>query len=281
MDRLAAQFCGHQPGGHAAKRAEGPLGAHSHRNTSVANRRPFRTKAQHAASRRRRRSAKHLAVAADGSCGNLAVNQVHARRADETGHYFVGWLFVESFGAARLQHLAVVQQRDAFGEGQGFRLVVGDVDHGQPEFTLHRLQRLAQPPLGGRLHGGERLIEQHQGHVRAHQRPADGGQLLFKQRKPLGLARQQCRDGQQFRHLTNPAADRSGAPAPIDQRKAEIARHVQGGVEHRKLKHLRHMALGRAGPGDLASVELDGPGARVQKACQQMQQRRFSGPGAA
>ena len=61
-----------------------------------------------------------------------ALQEVHRRRADETGDEEVGWAVVEFQRCPDLLDLAVMKHDDPVGHGHGLDLVMGDIDRVVP-----------------------------------------------------------------------------------------------------------------------------------------------------
>ncbi|MNN81578.1 hypothetical protein D3C81_1984170 [compost metagenome] len=76
------------------------------------------------------------------AAGGFGVKQVVV--ADEAGGEGVHRRGVEGFGIAALDDAPGVHQEDAVGQGQGFFLVVGDEDGGQPQLLLDAADLFAQ-----------------------------------------------------------------------------------------------------------------------------------------
>ena len=64
-----------------------------------------------------------------GFFGQLAVDEVHGRRANETGDELIGRLVVERDRLVDLLDMALVHDHDPVAHGHGFDLVVRHVDH--------------------------------------------------------------------------------------------------------------------------------------------------------
>ena len=121
--------------------------------------------------------------------------------AEELGDEAVRRALVDVPRRRDLQHLAVVEDRDARRERQGFALVVGDENEGRPEFLvepLHFVLHLAAQMFVERRKG---LIEQEDRRLedqRAGQR--DALLLPARQFRPAACARvRQARRARSFR----------------------------------------------------------------------------------
>ena len=128
----------------------------------------------------------------------LAVEQVHRRRADEAGDEQIVGPVVELERRADLLDPAVVHDDDLVGHGHGLDLVVRDVDR-------RRLQPLMQfLDLGAHLHAqlgveiGQRLVEQK--HLRvAHDGAAHGDALALAAGQLARIALEQLRQAEDRR----------------------------------------------------------------------------------
>ena len=98
--------------------------------------------------------------------------------ADEVADELGLGVIVNFIGCADLFNVALVEHGDAVGQGQGFLLIVGDVDGGNAEIPLHLFQLVAQlhPQLGVQI--GQGFIHADDGGAR-HQRAGDGHALLL------------------------------------------------------------------------------------------------------
>lgn len=185
-----------------------------------------------------------------------ALEEVHRRGTDKPGHKEVGRMLVQSEGRGDLLDGAILHDRDAVAEGQGFDLVMSDVDHRRAETGLEPGDFGAHLEAAGGVEIGEGLVEEEQAGA------ADEGAA---KRDALPLAAGQGR---------GPAVETSGEPedlrgvlhAPIGFRAGEmpelqakgqvvIDRHVR--IEGKALEDHRHIAVfggqvvdGLAGDGD-------------------------------
>ena len=140
-----------------------------------------------AASHRCEVSAKSPSRSAPAPATDLDLHQVG--RAEEVGHVGVRGLLVDLARGADLHDPARVHHRQPVGHGQRLLLVVGDVEEGDADAFLQRLQldleRAAQ--LG--VERAERLVEQQHGRVE-HERAGQRDPLLLAAgqlaRPPLG-----------------------------------------------------------------------------------------------
>ena len=197
-----------------------------------------------------RRQAVVAAVQRDGvavdprlAAAHLGRHDVHAGRADEIADKSMRGL-VEQFGRrAALHHAAVMHHHHGIGEGQRLGLVVGDIDHGQVELAVQRLELRAQLPFQFGIDHRQRLVEQHRGDVGAHQAAAERDLLLGVGGQPRRLAVEIGREIEQPRDLGDPRVDLGLRHAAVLQRKCQVLSDRHGVVDHRKLEHLRDIAL--------------------------------------
>ena len=151
---------------------------------------------------------------------------------------------VEQLGRrAALHHAAVMHDHHGVGEGQRFGLVVGDVDHRQVELAMQRLQLGAELPFQLGVDHGERLVEQHRGDVGSHQAAAERYLLLGVGGQPHGLAVEKGRQIKQPRDLADPRLDLGLGHTAVLQGEGEVLADRHRVVDHRKLEHLRDVAL--------------------------------------
>ena len=144
--------------------------------------------------------------------GGTALEQVHARRADEAGDEDVGRVVVDLERRADLLQHAMIHHRDAVGHRHRLELVMGDIDHGLLELPLQVLQLGAHHGTERGIDIGQRLVEQED--RRLHdRRAADGDALQDVDRQPVGLAVEQRRELQQL-------GDRADAAVDLRRRRA-------------------------------------------------------------
>ncbi|CAM5183264.1 hypothetical protein CDEN61S_04238 [Castellaniella denitrificans] len=184
--------------------------------------------------------------------------QVHAGRTDEMAHEGVARALEQLLGRALLDHAAARHHQDLVGEGHGLDLVVGDVDQRQAQFVMDLLELAAQFPFQVGIDHRQRLVEQHRGHVRAHQ-PAPQGNLLLGVGRQIGRAL--VEPGGQVEHFGD-AADALADPVfrhlAVAQGKRQVLAHRHGVVDDGELEHLGDVALLGRGAGAVHAVEADG-----------------------
>ncbi len=174
---------------------------------------------------------------------HLGRHDVHAGRADEIADESMRGL-VEQFGRrAALHHAAVMHDDDGVGEGQRLGLVMGDVDHRQIELAVQRLEFRAQLPFQLGIDHRQRLVEQHRGDVGADEAAAERNLLLGVRGQPRRLAAEIRREVEQVGDLLHPRVDLGLRHAAILQGECKVLPDRHGVVDHRKLEHLRDVAL--------------------------------------
>ena len=144
---------------------------------------------------------------------------------------------------AALHHAAVMHDDDRIGKGQRLGLVMGDVDHREIELAMQRLELRAQLPFQFGIDHRQRLVEQHRGDVGTDEAAAERNLLLGVGRQPRRLAVEIGREIEQIGDLLDPRVDLGLRHAAVLQRECEVLPDRHGVVDHRKLEHLRDVAL--------------------------------------
>ena len=112
----------------------------------------------------------------------LAADQV--RDADKTGDKGCSGVLVDLRRGAHLLDLALVEHRQPVAHGQGFFLIVGDVDEGDPDPLLDGFQLDLHLLAQLQVQGAQRLIEQQ--HARMVDQGARQGDTLALPAGKLG-----------------------------------------------------------------------------------------------
>ena len=142
-------------------------------------------------------------VAVTGARQHARRNDVHRRRADEARGERGGRPRIDLGRRCVLLHMPVAQQDHLVGHGHGLGLVVGHIEHGDPEPALE-VEDLA-PHLGAELRVEVRQRLVHQAHRRlGHDRPPQRHALLLAARKLRRAPRQQVPDPQHRRRPLQP-----------------------------------------------------------------------------
>jgi hypothetical protein len=216
------------------------------------------------------------AAAVGGGAGGRGRHQV--RHAQEAGHVGVGRFLVHLGRGADLLDAAAGHDRQPVRQGQGLLLVVGDVQEGDPDGLLERLQlhleRLAQ--LG--VQRAERLVQQQHRRLQ-HQRPG--------QRHPLLLAAGELRRPAALEPLQPDQLQRRGDPAPglgarhvlEAQAEGDVVVHVHEREQRVALEDGVDLALVGRGAGHVDPVEEDAAGARLLEPGDQPQGGRLAAAG--
>jgi hypothetical protein len=108
--------------------------------------------------------------------------EIHRRRAEETGHEPVRWSLIDRLGRIDLLGDAVLEDDDLRAERLRLDLVMRDIDRGNAEVALERLEGGASfhPQLG--VQRAERLVEQEELRL-ADECAAEGNPLLLATRE--------------------------------------------------------------------------------------------------
>ncbi len=178
------------------------------------------------------------------AAGNLGVEEVHRRRADEAGDEHVDRLVVQRLRRVELLQDAVAHDGDAGGHGHGFRLVVGHVDEGG-------LQPLVQfGNVGAGLHAqfgvevGERLVEEK--HLRlADDGAAEGHALALAAGELARLALEHVGQAEHFGRFLHAPVDFGPGNAAQLEAEGHVVVHGHVRVEGVGLEHHRDIAVFR------------------------------------
>jgi hypothetical protein len=239
----------------------------------VADRRVFGPQAQDGRAVARRGGGQRQRRPLDQEAAALgrAAQQVHRRRADETGDEGAGRRRVDLFRRADLLDLAGVHHQHAFGQRHRLDLVVGDEQRGDAELAVQGLD--LQPRLRAQLgvEVGQRLVEQEDLGL-AHDRAAHRDALALAAGELTRLAVQQRTELEDLGRLLHPLFDlRLGQLGDL-QAVGHVVVHAHVRVQGVVLEHHRDVALGRFEPvddppadRDLAAADLLQPGDHAQQ----------------
>ena len=150
---------------------------------------------------------------------------------------------------ADLYHCPLIHHHHLVGEGQGFGLVMGDIDHGVAELLMQGLELRAQLPFHMRVDHGQRLVEQDGIHILAHHAAPQADLLLGIRRQPARLGIQPVGHADHGGNRLDPRLDIGRIRAAILQRKGQVLPHRHGVIDNRELKHLSDVARGGRGQG--------------------------------
>ncbi len=184
-----------------------------------------------------------VAVDARLASAHRGRHDVHAGRTDEISDKGMLGLVEQFRRRAALHHAAVMHDDDGIGKGQRLGLVMGDVDHREIELAMQRLEFRAQLPFQFGIDHRQRLVEQHSGDVGANEAASERNLLLGVRRQPRRLAVEPGREIEQIGDLLDPRVDLGLRHAAVLQGECEVLTHRHGVVDHRKLEHLRDIAL--------------------------------------
>ena len=209
-----------------------------------------------------------------------ALEQVHARAADERPHPAVGRAIVDLGRRADLLHAALAQDRDLVGHRHRLDLVVGHVQ----ERALHRAvdARQLRPHLDAQLEVevGQRLVHQERARL-AHQRAAERDALLLAARHLRRPAIEQALDVQQLGDALHALGDLRLGQLARAQRRGDVLRRRPLRVQGVALEHHRQVALGRRGAGGIQAVQVHRADVGLLEPGDHAQRRRLAGAGRA
>ena len=123
--------------------------------------------------------------------------EVHLRTSDELGDERVLRPFVQIHRSPHLFDSSIPKDDDPVGQGHGFDLVMGDVDHGRPQTFME--PRDLDPGLDAksRIEVGQRLVEK-KDFRRPYDGASDGHALPLSTRQVFRASVQKFRDLQNF-----------------------------------------------------------------------------------
>jgi hypothetical protein len=230
---------------------------------------------QGASPRQRQCAPGHLERAA----GDARRQEVHARRADEMADEGVLRPLEQCVGAAHLHRAALRHHHHLVRKRQRLDLVVRHIDQREFQLMVDLLQLAPQLPLQVWVDHRQRFVEQHRRYIGSHQAAAERDLLLGVGRKTGGALVELAAQLQHLGDFADPLCDLLFRHLAIAQRKSKVVGHGHGVVDHRKLEHLGDVALLRAEPRHVATVEFDGPLQRRQQARHEVEHRRLAAAG--
>jgi hypothetical protein len=187
----------------------------------------------------------------------VAGKKIHGRAADESGYEDVRGAAVDFRRRVVLLEDAVLENRDAAGEGHGFDLIVGDVDGDDGELMLQVLELGAHVDAQTGIEIGERLVHEER------LRMADDGSgkcdaLTLASGKLLGEIGQESAEaeagGDTF-HLYRNFGRGTLADA---QRESDIFGDGHVRIERVALEYHRDVAVAGFQASDVLATEKDG-----------------------
>lgn len=183
----------------------------------------------------------HLGAGGDGA----HLDEVHLRRAEEAGDEAVLRVVIKVQRLADLGDLAGVEYDDLVGQGHGFDLVVGHVDHGGADALMQT------GDLDAHLHAKEgvevrqRFVEEEDLRLADHG-AADGDALALAAGEVLGFALEQLVELQDRRGRVDTALDLLFVDVGELEAEGHVLRHRHVRVERVGLEHHAHRTvLGR------------------------------------
>jgi hypothetical protein len=191
-------------------------------------------------------------VAAVGVAGGGGGEQVG--RPQEPGDIGGGRLLVELGRGADLLDAAAGHHGQAVRHGEGLLLVVGDVDEGDPDRLLERLELDLEGLAELGVQRPEGLV-QHQHRRVEDQRPGKGDPLLLAARQLGRPAPLQALELDQSKGLGDPAAGLGLAHVLEAQPKGDVVGHVQEREQGVALEDGVDLALVRRGAGHVDPVK--------------------------
>ena len=198
------------------------------------------------------------------------VKEVHGRQADEACHKAVGRGVIELQRRAHLLDMAHGHADDAVRQGQGFGLVVGNVEHG----GLQALVQQQDLPAGGAAELGvqvaEGLVEEEDLGV-ADDGAAHGHTLSLAAGKLRGLLVQLAGQAQDLGRGQHLLVDHIGIFLAQRQGKGHVFIDGHVSVQGIVLEHHGHVAVFGRGLGDVLAVQEQVAGGDILQACDHAQ----------
>jgi hypothetical protein len=212
-----------------------------------------------------------------------AVDEVHRRAADETGHEQVGRVVVEVAGAVDLLEVRLVpgdlaQHRHPVAHRHGLGLVVGDVERGGAETLLE------QPDLGPHLHPqlgvevGQRLVHEEGGRL-AHDGAAHGHPLALTTGEGSRAPVEVIGDLEDLGRLLDPVVDLLVGHLPQLEAEGHVVVHRHVRIQGVVLEHHGDVAILGRDVVDHPLADLELPVGHLFEPRHHAQQRRLTAPG--
>jgi hypothetical protein len=185
--------------------------------------------------------------------------------ADEFADEAVGRPVVDVERRADLLDLAVAEYRDPVRHRHRLGLIVGDVDHGDPDLAMNALELNLHLLAQILVERAQRLVEQE--HVGVEHEAA-------RQRHPLLLAAGQLarvavgepKQAHQLEHALGACLDVGSRKAPHLERKHHVLRRRHVREQRVVLEHHTDIALVGPAQGKVTAVELDRAAGRIFEA---------------
>ena len=202
---------------------------------------------------------RQLHFAADGLFQTVDV-------ADEVADELGLGVIVDLIGRTDLLDVALVEYGDAVGQGQGFLLIVGDVDGGDAEIPLHLFQLVAQlyAQLGVQI--GQGFVHADDGGAR-YQRAGNGYALLLAAGQ-LADRLFQLLIGKIYLlgDVTHLLVDLGLAQLLDFQAEGDVVVYRHGGEQGVALEHDADVPLFDRHPGNIPAVDAHGAADRLDEA---------------
>ena len=195
--------------------------------------------------------------------------------ADEVGHELGLRTGIDVAWLADLLDLTFAEHGDAIGHRERLLLIVRDVDEGDADLTLHRLQQALELLAEPQVERSERLIQQQDLGVE-HQRAGQGDALLLATGQLSRTGTVPPGQVDELEHALDAQLDLSVRRLALAQAKGNVLEDVKMGKQRVVLEHGRDRTL-EGGPAlHLLTVHLDGTGGWVVEPGDQAQRRRLA-----
>jgi hypothetical protein len=171
-----------------------------------------------------------------------------------------------------------VHDCEAVGHRQRLLLVVRDVEEGDSDLLLERLQLDLQRLAELRVEGSERLVEEQHGRVE-DERPSQSDALLLAAGELRGLAPLVSRELHELERLSDALADLGLRPLRPLQAEGDVVEDVQVREEGVVLEDGVHVAVVRRRVRDVGAVQENLTGGRLLEAGDHAQGRGLPAPG--
>jgi len=175
---------------------------------------------------------------------DVAVEEVHRRRADERSDEDVVGSVIERLGLVDLLELARLQNHHTVAHRHGLDLVVGDIDGGDTEGALDPgdLGTHLDAELGVEVR--QRLVHQECSRL-ADDRPAHGDALALAARELTWLAAEVLLELEDLRSLVDPSVDLVLGNLAELEGEPDVVVDGHVGVQRVVLEHHRDVAIAR------------------------------------
>ena len=185
----------------------------------------------------------------------------------------MGRIFKQFLRRAQLNNLAAIHDNNLVGKGQGFDLIMGDINHGRTQLIVNFLELAAQNPFQMRIDHGQGFIKQDGRHIITHQTTAQRNGLLFIRAQTACFLFKLAGQIEHPGNFTHPFVNPFGVNTAIAQRKGKVFVNGHGVVNHRELENLCDVAFFRGQFGDILAIKQYLSFRRGQKAGNDVEQR--------